>query len=77
MYIDDPQKLGTFVRTLRKQMGIKQKDLALTSGTGLRFIVDLEKGKSTCHLGKVLLVLKTLGIKIEITPPFAFSTAES
>ena len=41
----------------------------MTSGTGLRFIIDLEKGKPTCQLGKVLNVLQTLGIKIEMIPP--------
>jgi len=41
----------------------------LTSGTGLRFIIDLEKGKPTCQLGKVMVVLQTMGIKIEFVPP--------
>ena len=41
----------------------------MTSGTGLRFIIDLEKGKPTCQLGKVLVVLHTLGIKIDAIPP--------
>ena len=43
--------------------------VAITSGTALRFIIDLEKGKPTCQLGKVLTVLHTLGIKIEMIPP--------
>ena len=40
--------------------------LAMTCGTGLRFIVDLEKGKPTCHIGKTLQVLQALGLSIEI-----------
>ena len=50
-------------------MGATQKDLALTSGTGLRFIIDLERGKPTCQLAKVLTVLHTLGISVELHPP--------
>jgi predicted transcriptional regulator len=50
-------------------MGVTQKDLAMTSGTGLRFIIELEQGKPTCQLGKALTVLQTLGIKIELIPP--------
>jgi hypothetical protein len=38
----------------------------MTCGTGLRFIVDLEKGKPTCHIGKTLQVLQALGLSIEI-----------
>ena len=50
-------------------MGVTQRSLALTSGTGLRFIIDLEKGKPTCQIGKVLTVLHTLGIKIKLVSP--------
>lgn len=64
-----PELIGKLIRQTRKQMGVTQKDLALTSGTGLRFIVDLEKGKPTCQLGKVLTVLYTLGIQINLIAP--------
>lgn len=64
-----PETIGEIVRKTRKAMGATQKDLALTSGTGLRFIIELEKGKPTCQLGKVLTVLQTLGIKLALTPP--------
>ena len=64
-----PENIGRLIRSTRKALGVTQRDLAMTSGTGLRFIIDLEKGKPTCHLGKVLTVLHTLGIKVELTPP--------
>lgn len=35
-------EIGKIARTTRKQLGATQADLALASGTGLRFIVDLE-----------------------------------
>jgi len=64
-----PKTVGELVKSTRKAMGVTQKDLAMTSGTGLRFIIEMEKGKATCQLGKVLTVLQTLGIKIELVPP--------
>jgi y4mF family transcriptional regulator len=64
-----PATIGNLIRDTRKKLGITQKALALTSGTGLRFIIELEKGKETCEIGKVLTVLQTLGIKIALTPP--------
>jgi len=39
------QEIGQMIRESRKRLGVTQKDLALTSGTGLRFVIDLEKGK--------------------------------
>jgi y4mF family transcriptional regulator len=64
-----PTEIGALVRDTRKQLGVTQKDLALTAGTGLRFVIDLEKGKETCELGKSLRVLQTLGIMLTLTPP--------
>ena len=64
-----PETIGELVRNTRKAMGVTQKNLALTSGTGLRFIIEMEKGKATCQLGKVLTVLHTLGVKTEFIAP--------
>jgi HTH-type transcriptional regulator / antitoxin HipB len=63
------QEIGRIVRETRKILGVTQKDLALTSGTGLRFVIDLEKGKETCQIGKALTILHTLGIRLALTPP--------
>jgi HTH-type transcriptional regulator / antitoxin HipB len=65
----NPQDIGRMVRETRKKLGVTQKDLALTSGTGLRFVIELEKGKPTCEIGKALTVVQTLGIRITLTPP--------
>lgn len=65
----DSTAIGKLIQNTRKKLDITQKDLALTSGTGLRFIVELEKGKPTCQLQKVLIVLQTLGINIILQPP--------
>jgi HTH-type transcriptional regulator/antitoxin HipB len=63
--------IGKLIRETRKKLGVTQKALALTSGTGLRFIIELEKGKETCEIGKALTVLNTIGIKMTLTPPAA------
>ncbi|MBN2241936.1 MAG: helix-turn-helix transcriptional regulator [Acidobacteria bacterium] len=67
MKMKTAEQLGKAIRTRRKQLKITQKELAMTCGTGLRFIVDLEKGKPTCQIGKTLQVLQTLGLAIETT----------
>ena len=64
-----PEKVGELVKTARQQLDVTQRSLALTSGTGLRFIIELEKGKPTCQLGKVLAVINTLGIDITLKLP--------
>ena len=63
------EQVGKAIRQVRTSMRVTQHSLAMTAGTGLRFIIDLEKGKPTCELGKVLTVLNTLGIQITLTSP--------
>lgn len=65
------QQIGSMIRQARKALGVTQKELALTSGTGLRFVIELEKGKETCEIGKALTVIQTLGIRLTLTPPAA------
>jgi y4mF family transcriptional regulator len=64
-----PEDLGRLVKRERKAMGLTQAELALASGTGMRFLSDLENGKPTCQIGKTLTVLKTLGIRLTMSSP--------
>jgi y4mF family transcriptional regulator len=71
-----PAQIGAVIRSTRKALGVTQRDLALTSGTGLRFIIELEKGKETCELGKALRVLHTLGIEMTLSSQASKQAAE-
>lgn len=64
--ISTAKDFGTAVRTARRIEGLTQRDLALATGAGERFIVDLEKGKETIRLGKALEVASALGLRINI-----------
>ena len=64
MPIQNTAQLGAAVRAARKQLKATQKELAMTSGTGLRFVIDLERGKPTCQIGKILHVLQALGLRV-------------
>ncbi len=65
----DSIALGLIVRRERKAQKLKQAELAAVSGVGIRFIVDLEAGKPTLQLEKVLRVITTLGCDIAIKLP--------
>ena len=69
MKIIDVKCLGQAVREQRRRLKVTQKDLAMTTGTGLRFIIDLEKGKPTCQLGKAVEIARALGLNLEICEP--------
>lgn len=62
----DTPTLGANLREKRKELGLTQADLALASGTGIRFISDLENGKESCQIGKVLQVAECLGLELQL-----------
>ena len=59
--IQTPQDLGRMVRETRKRLKLTQPQLALAANVGVRFIVELEAGKSTLRLENILRVLQALG----------------
>ncbi len=64
--INSAQALGSFVRDKRKKDQLTQIELAELTGVGVRFLSELENGKPSVQLDKVLLVLAGLGLKIGI-----------
>lgn len=67
----DVQALGLAVRHARKAGGLTQAELAGLAGTGPRFVSELERGKSSVELGKVLDVLAVLGLRLLLAGPEA------
>ena len=59
-------EIAEIVKSARKQQRMTQADLANKAHTGVRFIVDLESGKATCQIGKVLQVMTTLGLVMQV-----------
>jgi hypothetical protein len=66
MLISKTVSIGKVVCSGGKRLIATQRDLALSSGTGLRFIVDVEKGKPTCQSDKVLEVSNSLRLQLTI-----------
>lgn len=62
----DPAEIGRIVRQARKHAGLRQAQAAALCGVGTRFLSDLENGKPTLHLGKVLQVLQGFGLRVII-----------
>jgi len=56
--------LAKYVKEKRKQYGLTQVDLSLKSGVGLRFVRELEQGKTTLRLDKVNQVLALFGAEM-------------
>ena len=59
--------IGSLVKHKRKQLNMTQPQLAAVSGTGVRFISDLENGKPTMQVGKILEILHLLGLDVYVS----------
>ena len=53
---------GSLIRSRRRALNMRQHELALATGVGRRFLVELEAGKPSCQLGRSLMVAHALGI---------------
>ncbi len=60
----DAGDLGLAIRHARKAHGLTQAELAGLAGTGPRFVSELERGKASAELGKVMDVLAVLGLRL-------------
>lgn len=66
-------ELGAVIREQRKRLALKQLDLAGLGNTGNRFIVEVENGKPTAQIQKVLDLLDLLGLELVVRPKAARS----
>ena len=61
--------IGRLIKTTRIAQNMTQGALAMASGTGVRFISNIENGKESCQLQKVLHIIRMLGIKLTAVIP--------
>ena len=56
--------ISSTLKSLRKEHGLTQVDLAMKSGVGLNFVRELEQGKATVRLDKVTQVFNLFGYEL-------------
>ena len=56
--------IAEFVKKNRKAAGLTQKEFAIRSGLGLRFVRELEQGKETVRMDKVNVALGMFGMEV-------------
>ncbi len=64
----DIKEIGALVRAERVKQGFKQQEAAGFLNVGTRFLSDLENGKPTTQIGKVIAVLEGLGYELVPVP---------
>ena len=57
------KEIAKFIKNSRKAAGLTQKEFAMRSGLGLRFVRELEQGKKTVRMDKVNIALAMFGME--------------
>ena len=58
--------LGAAIKHYRQESGLSQAELAARSGLNRTYLSDLERGKETEQLRRLLRVLKQLGVRMTL-----------
>jgi y4mF family transcriptional regulator len=59
-------EIAEFIRQQRKRYKLTQRDLADRAGVGIRFVRELEGGKTTLRLDKVNILLAFFGSRLSV-----------
>jgi len=66
--VETTEDLGKMLRSKRKALGMTQERASGLLGVGIRFLSELERGKPTAEIGKVLQVVRRLGLNLCVEP---------
>jgi y4mF family transcriptional regulator len=68
MEVQSVRELAAVIRSLRREKGWSQAELAREAGVGREWVIHLEKARPTVELGLVMGTLKALGVRLRIEP---------
>ncbi|MDO5536065.1 MAG: helix-turn-helix domain-containing protein [Desulfovibrionaceae bacterium] len=59
--------LGEAIKKVRRLRGVTQQELSQWSKTSVKFISNVENGKETAEIGKILTLLRVLDVGMNLT----------
>ncbi len=64
--INNPKELGEYILRERKNLQLTQKEISDFTDVGRKFVLDVEKGKTTTQIGKIFELLSGLGLELHL-----------
>lgn len=62
--VGTPAALGSLLKDLRARQGLTQAEVAKRAGVSRAFVIKLEDGHPRAELGRVLDVVRSLGVRL-------------
>jgi len=66
--VHNPSELGHIASQTRSELGLRQSDVHAHTKLATRFIGEVEHGKETAQIGKVMKMLDSLGLELVVRP---------
>ena len=60
--------IGAAIRRARRDRGLSQAELAARAGVGRPWLSEVESGKRTAEIGRILLVVSALDLAVALLP---------
>lgn len=61
------KEIGLAIKARRRRLGLTQRDVSEIAGCGERLVHEVESGKETVRLDRLLAILKVLGMQLTLT----------
>jgi len=68
MIARNPSELGQIAEKTRSELGLRQTDLHSLTKLATRFIGEVEHGKDSAQIGKVMVLLDSIGLEVIVRP---------
>ena len=69
MFVQSALDIGKVIGNARSRLKLTQSELARALGTSQNWVSEIESGKPTAQIGKVLRALSHLGVKLQVAQP--------
>lgn len=68
--IKSSHELGKVIRMFRKKESLTLEQVSGLVNVSMKFLSEVERGKETAQIGKILMVLNKLGLDVIIQPRY-------
>lgn len=68
MIVSNSRELGLLIRQRRDELGLTQAEAASLAGVSRQWLIQVEQGKSTAQLDRVIRLLRALGLRTSVEP---------
>lgn len=68
MIVSNARELGILVRHRRDELGLTQAEIASRAGVSRQWLIQVEQGKGTAELDRVIRLLRVLGLRTDVEP---------